>query len=611
MSDFAKSFFSFAKQKSNTTTSQQQSDVNENLSLNLSPVTSNATTRSNGLSSGFPTDIIPHTATPTIALSENSFAKGTTLNRPITLQQQTSNLTAQLTNNNHKSGFSDSSSTYSNTTATLITNGNVNGKAKLPQQPSQENVNIAVPVNAEVDTAIPRGKLRVTIVEAVGLNVESSNSVPYVVCTFESSEAVSQAPESYDNDNHNNSRSNSNNSQFSRATGTGTGRRPLIRTQTSSHGRHHHNSANTNNNNNNNTQSNNNNNHSQNNNINFNTLNSNNINNKQFSDTQSSDSNSSGNSNRSDSHNSKLSVKASNPVWHYKSIFDVVGAKSELDISIYDSASSLLEADFFLGHIRIMPQTIEESRSEMWYHLKPRVSSESVTGKIKVKLEYSHTRKRHYGPDDFEILKMLGKGTFGRVFQVKKFDTGRVYAMKVLSKKLIWNKKEVAHTLGERNILARSTDSPFIVGLKFSFQTLSDLYLVTDYMSGGEMFFQLQKAGRFSEPRAKFYIAELILALEHLHDNDVVYRDLKPENILLDANGHIALCDFGLSKADLKPKDTTNTFCGTTEYLAPEVLLDETGYTKMVDFWSLGVLIFEMCCGWSPFYADNTQQMGS
>jgi len=94
-----------------------------------------------------------------------------------------------------------------------------------------------------------------------------------------------------------------------------------------------------------------------------------------------------------------------------------------------------------------------------------------------------------------------------------------------------------------------------------------------------------------------------------VHQHDIVYRDLKPENILLDANGHIALCDFGLSKANLSQGDTTNTFCGTTEYLAPEVLLDEQGYTKMVDFWSLGVLVFEMCCGWSPFYAEDTQQM--
>jgi protein-serine/threonine kinase len=128
-------------------------------------------------------------------------------------------------------------------------------------------------------------------------------------------------------------------------------------------------------------------------------------------------------------------------------------------------------------------------------------------------------------------------------------------------------------------------------------------------MSGGELFWHLQKEGRFLEDRAKFYIAELILALRHLHQHDIVYRDLKPENILLDANGHIALCNFGLSRANLAKDDVTNTFCGTTEYLAPEVLLDEAEYTKMVDFWSLGVLVFEMCCGWSPFYAEDTQQM--
>jgi serine/threonine protein kinase len=200
--------------------------------------------------------------------------------------------------------------------------------------------------------------------------------------------------------------------------------------------------------------------------------------------------------------------------------------------------------------------------------------------------------------------------------------------MKVLSKKEIVAKKEVAHTIGERKILQRSLESPFLVGLKFSFQTDADLYLVTDFKSGGELFWHLQRETRFSEERARFYIAELILALEHLHKYNIVYRcvllslssvagflnvpaysDLKPENILLDATGHVALCDFGLSKADLRSDELTTTFCGTTEYLAPEILLSEQGYSKIVDFWSLGVLLFEMCCGWSPFYAEDTQQM--
>ncbi|KAF2000078.1 kinase-like protein [Amniculicola lignicola CBS 123094] len=299
-----------------------------------------------------------------------------------------------------------------------------------------------------------------------------------------------------------------------------------------------------------------------------------------------------------------------NPQWEHEAQFDVVGDHSEIDISVYDRATQ----ETFLGHVRFCPNLVEyEHPYDGWFKLESRDGEEesNISGEIRLRINFQKTEKRHYGPEDFEILKLIGKGTFGQVFQVRKRDTRRIYAMKVLSKKVIVQKKEVAHTLGERNILVRTAmaDSAFIVGLKFSFQTPTDLYLVTDYMSGGELFWHLQREGRFNEARAKFYIAELILALQHLHDHDIVYRDLKPENILLDANGHIALCDFGLSKANLTENATTNTFCGTTEYLAPEVLLDEHGYTKMVDFWSLGVLVFEMCCGWSPFYAEDTQQM--
>ncbi|KAF3921151.1 hypothetical protein ABW21_db0201636 [Orbilia brochopaga] len=298
------------------------------------------------------------------------------------------------------------------------------------------------------------------------------------------------------------------------------------------------------------------------------------------------------------------------PSWDHEAIFDVVQEHSEIVIAIYDRENQ----ENFLGMARMKPLLKDEGIViDEWFPLQPRTEEERalVTGEIQLQVIYEKTAKKHYGPNDFQILRLIGRGTFGQVYQVRKKDTNRIYAMKVLSKKVIVQKKEVAHTIGERNILVRTatTDSPFIVGLKFSFQTPTDLFLVTDYMSGGELFWHLQQEGRFSEERAKFYIAELILALEHLHRHDIVYRDLKPENILLDANGHIALCDFGLSKSNLRKNETTNTFCGTTEYLAPEVLLDELGYTKMVDFWSLGVLVFEMCCGWSPFFAEDTQQM--
>lgn len=300
-----------------------------------------------------------------------------------------------------------------------------------------------------------------------------------------------------------------------------------------------------------------------------------------------------------------------NPVWEHEAFFDVVQADKALYISVYDRDA---EEEGFLGMRQIRPRLIHGASSDQWYPLLARENTEADTpqirGEIRVKVSYEKTlNRKHLNPSDFDFLKLIGRGTFGRVFQVRKKDTKRIYAMKVLSKREIAIKKEVSHTMGERKILEKSLDCPFLVGLKFSFQSAHELYFVTDYKSGGELFWHLQREGRFTEERARFYIAELVLALEHLHKYDIVYRDLKPENILLDATGHVALCDFGLSKPDLGAGQLTTTFCGTTEYLAPEVLLDESGYSKLVDFWSLGVLLFEMCCGWSPFYAEDTQQM--
>ncbi|KAL9125850.1 MAG: hypothetical protein Q9217_005005 [Psora testacea] len=310
----------------------------------------------------------------------------------------------------------------------------------------------------------------------------------------------------------------------------------------------------------------------------------------------------------SDQKNFRNGRQVTDTRWDHEAVFDVSGKQSDVDISVFSA-----NQDVFLGQVKMTPDVFhDKSKEGGWYKLEPRdPETDQVSGEIHLEFSFQKTAKKQYGPEDFPVLRLIGKGTFGQVYQVYKKDTHQVYAMKKLSKKVIVQKKEVAHTIGERNILVRtaSADSPFIVGLKYSFQTPENLYLITGFMSGGELFYHLQKEGRFGELRAKFYIAELILALEHLHKFNIVYRDLKPENILLDATGHIALCDFGLSKANLAKNETTNTFCGTTEYLAPEVLLDEQGYTTMVDFWSLGVLVFEMCCGWSPFYAEDTQQM--
>lgn len=209
---------------------------------------------------------------------------------------------------------------------------------------------------------------------------------------------------------------------------------------------------------------------------------------------------------------------------------------------------------------------------------------------------------------DFDIIKLIGKGQFCKVFLVRKKNSGTMYAMKVMKKKDIDQKLQRIHTMNERNILMKNT-CPFIVQLKYSFQDYRKLYLVMEFVQGGELFYQIHKTERFSENHAQFYIAEIILALEYLHSNGIIYRSLKPESILLDTEGHIKLTDFGLSKSGLDEKNPrAYTFCGTSEYLAPEIIKNQ-GYDKAVDFWSLGAVLYEMIAGLSPFYAENKSEV--
>ncbi|KAJ5077517.1 non-specific serine/threonine protein kinase [Anaeramoeba ignava] len=216
--------------------------------------------------------------------------------------------------------------------------------------------------------------------------------------------------------------------------------------------------------------------------------------------------------------------------------------------------------------------------------------------------------KKKINNDDFELLKFIGKGSFGKVFLVRKKDNGKIYAMKVLRKSVVVNRNQVVHTKTERDVLSK-VHHPFIVELKYAFQTEDKLYMVMEYINGGELYFHLNNDNHFSENRVRLYAAEIILALNYLHGLGVIYRDLKLENILLDSKGHICLTDFGLSKVIRSgPNSEAKTLCGTPEYLAPEILLTQT-QTSAVDYWSLGTILFEMLHGMPPFYSENVSEI--
>jgi serine/threonine protein kinase len=211
-------------------------------------------------------------------------------------------------------------------------------------------------------------------------------------------------------------------------------------------------------------------------------------------------------------------------------------------------------------------------------------------------------------PTNFDYLKTIGQGSFGRVFMVRHRGDGRIYAMKVLGKEHIKQRNEVKHVMAERNVLKSNIDHPFLVSLHYSFQTKDKLYFVLDFLNGGELFYHLQRERNFAEPRAKFYAAEIASALGYLHEKSIIYRDLKPENLLLDKFGHVIITDFGLCKEGMDFSKTTNTFCGTPEYLAPEVILKKP-YNHSVDWWCLGSVLYEMLFGLPPFYSKNQHEM--
>ena len=257
--------------------------------------------------------------------------------------------------------------------------------------------------------------------------------------------------------------------------------------------------------------------------------------------------------------------------------------------------NNLIKIDFYLNKNNLKENIISKQNKEEIQKRKGTLTMFS-----------SHKTINEVKLEDFKILKVIGRGSFGKVCLVEYLPTNEIFAMKSLKKDILIEEEQIESTLLEKEIL-QNIDHQFLCKLIFYFQTEDRIFFVMPFLSGGELFQHLKKFKRFSEEMVRFYGAQIAIALQYLHDKKIIYRDLKPENILLDEKGYLCLVDFGMAKK-LEYNKKALSFCGTPEYLAPEIIKGE-GYDENIDWWSLGIILYEMICGVPPFYDDNLDKI--